>query len=96
MAICYNTSTTFGQAAIYNLPAYWFGYIPQPWRNQGEKTLGIFIVDYRREDGRFPVSENWLTISNPDSLSNSDTGINSGMRSCNSAYLNSKSDVYDV
>ncbi len=30
-------------------------------------------IDYRCEDGRFPVSASCVTISNPDSLSNGET-----------------------
>jgi hypothetical protein len=38
-------------------------------------------IDYRCEDGRFPVSASCVTISNPDSLSSSGKGVNPGMRS---------------
>jgi hypothetical protein len=33
-------------------------------------------MDYRRQDGRFPVSASAVTISNPDSLSSSERGVN--------------------
>jgi hypothetical protein len=39
------------------------------------------IIDYRCEDGRFPVSGSCVTISNPDSLSSSETGVNPEIRS---------------
>jgi hypothetical protein len=35
----------------------------------------------RCEDGRFPVSAICVTISNPDSLSSSKTGVDPGIRS---------------
>jgi hypothetical protein len=38
-------------------------------------------IDYRCEDGRFPVSGSCLTISNPDLLPSSETGVNLGIRS---------------
>jgi hypothetical protein len=38
------------------------------------------IVDYRCVDGRFPVFASHVTISNPDLLSRSETGVNSGTR----------------
>ncbi len=34
-------------------------------------------IDNRCEDGRFPVSASWVTISNHESLSSSETGIQS-------------------
>jgi hypothetical protein len=39
------------------------------------------IIDYRCEDGRFPVCPRCMTISNPDLLSCVKTGINPGVRS---------------
>ncbi len=44
-------------------------------------TFEYFLIDYRCEDGCFPVSASCLTISNPDSLSSSETGNNPGIRS---------------
>ncbi len=38
-------------------------------------------INYRCEDGRFPVSASGVTISNPDPLSNSEIGVNFGLRS---------------
>jgi hypothetical protein len=38
-------------------------------------------MDYRCEVGRFLVSANCVTISNPDLLSSSETGVNLGTRS---------------
>jgi hypothetical protein len=38
-------------------------------------------IDYWREDGRFRVSTSCVTISNPDSLSSSETGDSPGIRS---------------
>ncbi len=40
-------------------------------------------IDYRCKDGRFPVSASCLTISNTDSRSSSETGVNHGIRSWN-------------
>ncbi len=36
-------------------------------------------IDYGCEDGRFSVSASCVTISNPDSLSSSETGVNPGI-----------------
>jgi hypothetical protein len=33
-------------------------------------------IDYKCEDGRFPLSASCVTILNPDSLSSSETGVN--------------------
>jgi hypothetical protein len=45
-------------------------------------TSGLFDTrDDRCEDGRIPVSANCLISSNPDSLSNSETGVDPGIRS---------------
>ncbi len=41
----------------------------------------MFPVDYRCEDVRFPVPASCVTISNPNSLSSSETGVNPGIRS---------------
>jgi hypothetical protein len=38
-------------------------------------------IDYRREDGRFPVCTSCVTISKPDWLPNSETGVNPETRS---------------
>jgi hypothetical protein len=38
-------------------------------------------IDYYSEDGCFAVSASCVTISNPDSLSSSETGVNLGIRS---------------
>ncbi len=38
-------------------------------------------IRYRCEDGRFPVSSSDVTFSNPDLLSRSETGVDSGIRS---------------
>jgi hypothetical protein len=37
------------------------------------------IIDYRREDGRFPVSASCVTISNSDSIFTSETIRSSGV-----------------
>ncbi len=47
----------------------------EPW------TLLVLPIDYRFEDGRSPVSASCLTISNPNLLSSSETGVNPGLRS---------------
>jgi hypothetical protein len=39
------------------------------------------LIDYGCEDGRFPVFASCVAISNPDSLSSSETGVNPGIRS---------------
>jgi hypothetical protein len=36
----------------------------------------VQCIEYRCEDGRLQVSKSFLTISNPDSLLNSGTGVN--------------------
>jgi hypothetical protein len=41
----------------------------------GKKTGNI---DYRCEDGHFPVSASFMKISTPDSLPSSETGIIAG------------------
>ncbi len=38
-------------------------------------------LDYGCENGSFPLSASCMTISNPDSLSSSETGVNPGIRS---------------
>jgi hypothetical protein len=38
-------------------------------------------LEYSREDGRFPVSASFVTLSNPDFTSSSETGVNHGIRS---------------
>ncbi len=40
-----------------------------------------FDVGYRCEDGRIPVSVGCMTISNPESFSSVETGLNPGIRS---------------
>ncbi len=44
-------------------------------------------IDYRSEDGRFPVSASWMKISNPDLLSSSETWVNPGIINWKSLYL---------
>jgi hypothetical protein len=44
-------------------------------------------VDYRSEDGCYPVSGSWVTISNPNSLSSSETGVYPGIRSWKGSYI---------
>ncbi len=50
--------------------------------------MSVVPIDYRCDVGRFLVSASYVTISNPDSLSSSETGFNSGIRSWKSNYLN--------
>jgi hypothetical protein len=38
-------------------------------------------IDYRCEDSHFPVCAGCVAISNPDSLSSGETGVNRGIRS---------------
>ncbi len=45
-------------------------------------------IDYRCQDGRFPVSSNCMTITNPDELPKIETGVNPRIRSWRSTYLN--------
>ncbi len=49
--------------------------------------MGHFM-DYRCEDGRFPMSASCVTISNPDSLSSNASGVNPGIESWKSTHLN--------
>jgi hypothetical protein len=37
-------------------------------------------MDCRCEDGTFPKSASGVTVSNPDSLSSSETGVDPGIR----------------
>jgi hypothetical protein len=37
-------------------------------------------IDYRCEDGCFPVYTSCVTISNPDSLPSSETGVDPGLK----------------
>ncbi len=48
----------------------------------------IHPIDYRCEDGRSPVSTSCVTISNPDSHSSSETGVDPKIRSWKSSHLN--------
>ncbi len=43
----------------------------------------VLIIDYKCEDGRFSVPARCVTISNPNSLSSCETGVNPGLRSWN-------------
>jgi hypothetical protein len=47
-------------------------------KQAGRVTYGL-TIDYRREDGHFPVSVSCVTISNPDLLSRSETGVDPGI-----------------
>ncbi len=51
-------------------------------------SLSPAAIDYRREDGPFPVFASCVTISHPDSLSSSETGVNPGIRSWKYTCLN--------
>jgi hypothetical protein len=46
-----------------------------------DPLLAAEHVDYRCEDGKFPVSASCVPISNPDSLSSSETGVDPEIRS---------------
>jgi hypothetical protein len=46
-------------------------------------------IDYRCEDGRFPVFASCVAILNPNSIFNSETGVNSGIRSLNNHFSDS-------
>jgi hypothetical protein len=71
--------------------SYWLtlGSWPEPWTMDMKMVVlsclpilwQVRAIDYRREDGRFPVSMSFVTISNPDSLSSSETGVNPSIRS---------------
>jgi hypothetical protein len=50
-------------------------------------NVGIQTVDYRFEDGPSSVSVSCVTISKPDSLCNSDTGVNPGIKSWQNTLL---------
>ncbi len=58
--------------ALFGSNIFFFLFIPWSWSGTAK--------DYRCEDGRFQVSASCVTISNPDSLSSSDTGVNPGIR----------------
>jgi hypothetical protein len=45
-------------------------------------------MDYECEEPLFPVSASCVTISNPDSISSSERGITSGIKTEESTYLN--------
>ncbi len=47
----------------------------------------VTAIDYRGEDGRFPVCTSCVTIPNPVLLSSSEMGVNPGMRSWKCTYL---------
>jgi hypothetical protein len=60
-----------------------------PWNNKRKRFHDPrHCIDYWCEYGRFPMSASCVTISNPDSLSGSATGVNPGKRSWRSTYLN--------
>jgi hypothetical protein len=46
-----------------------------------EQKCSVSSIDYRCEDGRFPVSAPCVTISNPESLFSSQALFNPGVRS---------------
>jgi hypothetical protein len=62
----------------------WFG-IPGNWiMISGHNHVydrRVQHIDYECEDGRFPVPASCVTISNPNLLSSSETGVNPGIRS---------------
>ncbi len=45
------------------------------------ENFSEFLHRFRCENGRFPASASYVTISNPDLLSSSETGVNPGIRS---------------
>jgi hypothetical protein len=51
-------------------------------KRKKEQLNGLLYgtIDYRCEDGCFPVSASCVTISNPDSLSSSEKGFNHDIR----------------
>jgi hypothetical protein len=53
------------------------------WSRQKLRLYNLCVqcIDYRCEDGRFPVLASCVTISNPNLLSSSDTGVDPGIRS---------------
>jgi hypothetical protein len=57
--------------ADFRLHSSWFSFAHHPLR----------FIDYTCEDGSFPVFTSSVTISNPDSLSSSETVVNLGIRS---------------
>jgi hypothetical protein len=52
----------------------------------------VMTIDYRFASGRFPVTASCVTISNPDSRSSSETGVNPGIKSQKCTYLNELDD----
>jgi hypothetical protein len=47
----------------------------------------ITTIDYRCEEGNYPVPSSCLTISNPDLLSSSETGVNSEIKKLKKALV---------
>ncbi len=45
------------------------------------KLQADFLIDYRRDDGRFPVTARCVTIIIPDFVSSSEIGVNPGIKS---------------
>ncbi len=79
--LCSNMTTVqrFGHTVhkyflVFEVFCHKLTFKPAPYSLQGD-------IDYRCEDGRFPVSTSSVIISNPGSLSSSDTGVDPGIRS---------------
>jgi hypothetical protein len=55
-------------------------HVKMSWIQGKKKNLGQGM-DYRHEDGSFPVSASCVTITNPTLLSTCKTGVDPGLRS---------------
>jgi hypothetical protein len=79
------SSETFFTDHILTWSAYFFEFFFRSWKRGLKKKVlliaHLYPIDWRCEDGRFPVSASCVTIPNPDSLSSSETGVNLGIRS---------------
>ncbi len=83
---CFDKSDKWQKSTIFKIDfvtsqIVWFSFcLAYLWR--------VLVVDYRCELGRYSVSVSCVTISNPDSLFSSETGVNSGRRRSKSTHLN--------
>jgi hypothetical protein len=62
------------------------GMLHHPYRGVSQVTVGL-AIDYRCDDGRFPMSANCMAIANAAPPSSSETGIDSCIKSLKSIYL---------
>jgi hypothetical protein len=62
------------------VPSYPLLFPEREWR-WIQLIMPALTMDYRRDDGHFPVSASCVSVSNPDSLSRSETRADPGIRS---------------